>query len=112
MGRAGTAYVNDVTNALVVVREELGLAGNVMPANLCRIYDSKLTNSVEYSLPLSNGAGTNWQWNYYGRLVYSSEMFRYYNSCRWLLWCLTRVGGFNQCASPNNSIQIWRYTNV
>ena len=80
MGRAGTAYVNDVTNALVVVREELGLAGNVMPANLCRIYDSKLTNSVEYSLPLSNGAGTNWQWNYYGRLVYSSEKLRYYGA--------------------------------
>lgn len=80
MGRAGTAYVNDVTNVLVVVREELGLAGNVMPANLCRIYDSKLTNSVEYSLPLSNGAGTNWQWNYYGRLVHSSEKLRYYGA--------------------------------
>ena len=24
-------------------------------------------------------------------------------SCRWLLWCLARVGGFNQCASPNNT---------
>ena len=23
------------------------------------------------------------------------------NSCNWLLWCLARVGGFNQCASPN-----------
>ena len=23
--------------------------------------------------------------------------------CKWLLWCLARVGGFNQCASPNNS---------
>ena len=20
---------------------------------------------------------------------------------KWLLWCLARVGGFNQCASPN-----------
>lgn len=80
MGRAGTAYVNDVTNALVVVREELGLAGNVMPVNLCRIYDSELNNSVEYSLPIGNGAGTNWQWNYYGRLVYSSEKLRYYGA--------------------------------
>ena len=25
------------------------------------------------------------------------------NSCKWLLWCLARVGGFNQCASPNKS---------
>src|SRR5574337_1883916 len=24
------------------------------------------------------------------------------NSCKWLLWCLARVGGFNQCASPNS----------
>ena len=23
--------------------------------------------------------------------------------CKWLLWCLARVGGFNQCASPNTS---------
>ena len=22
------------------------------------------------------------------------------NSCKWLLWCLARVGGFNQCAFP------------
>ncbi len=80
MGRAGTVYVNDVTNALVVVREELGLDGNVMPVSLCRIYDSELNNSVEYSLPIGNGAGTNWQWNYYGRLVYSSEKLRYYGA--------------------------------
>ena len=24
-------------------------------------------------------------------------------SCKWLLQCLTRVGNFNQCASPNTS---------
>ena len=24
--------------------------------------------------------------------------------CKWLLWCLARVDGFNQCVSPNNSI--------
>ena len=22
--------------------------------------------------------------------------------CKWLLWCLARVGGFSQCASPNS----------
>ena len=26
------------------------------------------------------------------------------NSCKWLLWCLARVGGFNQCASPNTFV--------
>jgi len=25
------------------------------------------------------------------------------NSCKWLLWCLARVGGFNQHAFPNRS---------
>ena len=25
------------------------------------------------------------------------------NSCKWLLWCLARMGSFNQCASSNNS---------
>ena len=24
------------------------------------------------------------------------------SSCKWLLWCLARVGAFSQCASPNN----------
>ena len=24
-----------------------------------------------------------------------------YTSCKWLLWCLARVGSFSQCASPN-----------
>ena len=28
------------------------------------------------------------------------------NSCKWLLWCLARVGGFNQCASPNKPMQL------
>ena len=27
------------------------------------------------------------------------------NSCKWLLWCLARVGGFIQSASPNGSAQ-------
>ena len=26
------------------------------------------------------------------------------NSCKWLLWYLSRVGGFSQCASPNKRI--------
>ena len=26
------------------------------------------------------------------------------NSCKWLLWCLARVGDFSQCASPNSRI--------
>ena len=25
------------------------------------------------------------------------------SSCKWLLWCLARVGCFSQCASPNKS---------
>ena len=26
------------------------------------------------------------------------------NLCKWLLWCLARVGGFNQCASPHTFV--------
>lgn len=111
MGRAGTVYVNDVTNALVVVRKELGLAGNVMPVNLSRIYDSKLNNSEEYALPIGNGAGTNWQWNYYGRLVYSSEKFRYYGADgTWMYFNLEETlddGSQKYVCPDNDKFTLW-----
>ena len=34
------------------------------------------------------------------------------NSCRWLLWCLARVGSFSQCATLNTSarnLNPWNY---
>ena len=30
-----------------------------------------------------------------------NSMFLTRTSCKWLLWCSSRVGGFSQCASPN-----------
>ena len=111
MGRAGTVYVNDVTNALVVVREEIGLAGNIMPANLSRIYDSKLNNASEYALPQGNGAGTNWQWNYYGRLVYTTGAHRYYGGDgTWLYFYLaeTLEDGTQKYSSPDSDkLTLW-----
>ncbi|MBQ3604305.1 MAG: RHS repeat protein [Clostridia bacterium] len=104
MGRAGTAYVNDITNTLVVVREELGLAGNLMPVNLCRIYDSALYNSSGFSWTRGDGAGTNWQWNYYGRLIYSSGVHRYIGADgKWLYFNLeeTLEDGTQKYVSPD-----------
>ena len=34
------------------------------------------------------------------------------NSCKWLLWCLARVGSFSQCASPNNVKQNYHNAGV
>ena len=36
-----------------------------------------------------------------------SSMFLTRTSCRWLLWCPARVGGFSQCASPNTTINLY-----
>lgn len=110
MGRAGTVYVNDVTNSLVVIREEMGLAGNVMPANLCRVYDSKLNNASGYALPKGNGAGTNWQWNYYGRLIYSSGSYGYYGGDgTWIYFYSeeTLEDGTQKFISPDSDMILW-----
>ena len=37
---------------------------------------------------------------YWFRIPYQ-DLLSQNNSCNWLLWCLARVGGFNQSASPN-----------
>ena len=39
---------------------------------------------------------------YFFRVPYQ-DLLSENNSCKWLLWCLARVGGFDQCASLNKS---------
>ena len=36
-----------------------------------------------------------------------SSMFLTMTSCKCLLWCPARVGGFSQCASPNTTINLY-----
>ena len=68
-----------------------------------------------WSFPNSSG----WWWLI--RSVFLTEdLLSQNNSCRWLLWCLARVSGFSQYASPNkrkywNLRDLWfphRFTSV
>ena len=61
-----------------------------------RILGGGQTGGVSF-WPFPNSSG-------WWRLISSLFLTRTsYNSCKWLLWCLARVGSFYQCASPNNT---------
>ena len=65
-----------------------------MPAR--RILEGVQTRGVSL-WPFLNSSG--WRW-----LVSSLFLTRtscHKITCKWLLWCLGRVGGFSQCAPPN-----------
>lgn len=81
-GRAGTGYVNDFTQSLSVIRNDLSLDGNIMPVTVGMIYDSAI-----YSIMEAFGAsdcfvyGNGWSPNYMraflvigeGRLTYYTD---------------------------------------
>ncbi len=75
MGRAGTVYINDYTNSIVLARNELGLEGNVMPVELIRYFD------FSKSYATTNPSGEGARWNYESSLkmvtslTYSWETF-------------------------------------
>ena len=54
MNRAGTAYINDVTGALTIQREDMGFDGNVLPVNICSTLDfnSDFYKPFDYLGPL------------------------------------------------------------
>lgn len=58
MGRAGKLYINDYTNTVTLIRDEIGLDGNIMPVDLVRYFD--FGHSYESYNPSGNGA----LWNY------------------------------------------------
>ena len=73
-GRAGTGYVNDYTQSLSVIREDLSVAGNIMPVTVGMIYNSAITNMINnigYDGLLVYG--NNWTNNYLRTFVTISE---------------------------------------
>ncbi len=58
MGRAGKLYINDYTNTISLVRDEIGIDGNIMPVELVRYFD--FGHSYESYNPSGNGS----LWNY------------------------------------------------
>ncbi len=62
MGRAGTVYVNDYTNDLYLVRNELAIDSEKFPVNVTRTFNN--ANNGAISL-----AGSGWNFNYSSKLA-------------------------------------------
>lgn len=45
--RAGTSYINDFTQKLTLIRNDLAISGNIMPVSISFIYNSAFTTMVE-----------------------------------------------------------------
>ena len=79
-GRAGTGYVNDFTQHLSVVRDDLSIDGNIMPVTVGMIYDTATYAKAE-ALNYNNilAYGNNWIPNYLRAfLIGEEDQFTYY----------------------------------
>lgn len=79
-GRAGTGYVNDFTQHLSVVRDDLSIDGNIMPVTVGMIYDTATYAKAE-ALNYNNilAYGKNWIPNYLRAfLIGEEDQFTYY----------------------------------
>ena len=75
IGRAGTSYINDFTQKLTLIRDDIAISGNIMPVSISFIYNSAFTTMVEkfsklYELEdgrvrnIPQVYGNNWVTNY------------------------------------------------
>ena len=64
VGRAGTGYVNDFTQGLSVVRNEISLDGNIMPVSIAMNFGTAVSNMFEYEYSVQNPYGNGWSPNY------------------------------------------------
>ena len=75
MGKAGVAYINDYTGNLTVIREDIGVDGNVMPVNIKMIYNSIDSQGGDmYALGSSCAAGHDYIYGYGWRTNYSEHI--------------------------------------
>lgn len=64
-----TAYVNDFTRDMSIIRKDMALDGNVMPVNISFVYNSSVDSIKHYAVSIKENAvsdvyGTNWISNY------------------------------------------------
>lgn len=80
-GRAGTGYVNDFTQSLSVIRDDLSIDGNIMPVTVGMTYNPSQEFLAKYSGATSTDfyCGLDWMPNYH-RIVasISYEQILYY----------------------------------
>ena len=79
-GRAGIGYVNDLTQSLSVLRNDISIDGNIMPVAVGMVYDSAIyakVASMNYNNMLAYG--NNWIPNYLRAfLIGEEDQFTYY----------------------------------
>ena len=74
VGRAGTGYVNDFTQHLSIIRDDLSIDGNIMPVTVGMIYNSATYDkikSLNYSTMMAYG--NKWTPNYLRAFVQMSD---------------------------------------
>ena len=47
VGRAGTSYINDFTQGLTIIRDDISISGNIMPVSISFVHNSAYTTMVE-----------------------------------------------------------------
>lgn len=67
MGRAGTVYINDITNTVKLEQDILTINRGSLPISLKRIYN--LTNAASL-----NSAGVGFRWNYESKIDFDSKL--------------------------------------
>ncbi len=84
IGRAGTSYINDFTQKLTVIRDDIAISGNIMPVSISFVYNSAFNEMVEkfsalYELEdgrarnIPQVYGNNWTTNY-NRGIFINEL--------------------------------------
>lgn len=84
IGRAGTSYINDFTQKLTLIRDDISISGNIMPVSISFVYNSAFTTMVDkfselYELEdgrarnIPQVYGNNWITNY-NRGIFINEL--------------------------------------
>lgn len=73
MGRAGKVYINDYTCSPTIVRDEMGLYGEIAPVNIQTIFNPLSDN-------IDSGMGALTRLNYYSTIEYDLNMY-YWKNC-------------------------------
>ena len=75
IGRAGTSYINDFTQKLTLIRNDIAISGNIMPVSISFVYNSAVNSMMnklsklyelgeEITFNIPQVYGNNWTTNY------------------------------------------------
>jgi len=70
MGKSGMVYLDDYSGNACIVRDDIGMDGNVMPVQISMAYNSLVADGGAYGLGTSCWQGFGWKVNYQQKLNY------------------------------------------